>query len=83
MSRNIVFYAVVLVLFGTGIYFILNAGSRLQPDPANARPAAAASTAHTEAAPAKAKAAGGIAHTLIENAKSPLSILLLLRSSAR
>ena len=45
MSKNFVFYAVVLVLFGTGIYFILSYGSRLQPAPAVA---AAQSTAHVE-----------------------------------
>ncbi|MEO6195041.1 MAG: cation:proton antiporter [Thermoanaerobaculia bacterium] len=82
MSKNLGFYAVVLVLFGTGIYFILSYGSRLQPDPANAGPAVTQSTtqstAHAQAGPAKAKAGGGgIAHTLVENLKSPLSILLL------
>jgi Kef-type K+ transport system membrane component KefB len=78
MSKNLGFYAVVLVLFGTGIYFILNYGSRLQSDPANAGPAVTQSTAHAQAVPGKAKAAGGgIAHTLVENLKSPLSILLL------
>src|SRR5215217_3768861 len=83
MSKNLGFYAVVLVLFGTGIYFILSYGSRLQPDAAHAGAAAATqstaqSTAHVGAGPAKAKAAGGgIAHTLVENLKSPLSILLL------
>lgn len=78
MSRNLVFYVVVLVLFGTGIYFILNFGSRLQPDAATARPVAVPSTAHAGVGPEKAKAAGGgIARTLVENVKSPLSILLL------
>jgi Kef-type K+ transport system membrane component KefB len=91
MSKNLVFYVVVLVLFGTGILSILSLGSRMQPD-ANARPAATAlststatasststaSTAHAGAGPEKAQAAGhGIAHTLVENLKSPLSLLLL------
>ena len=75
MSKNLGFYAVVLVLFGTGICFILSYGSRLQPD---ARPVVTQSTAHVEAGPEKAKAGGGgVAHTLVENLKSPLSILLL------
>jgi len=78
MSKNLGFYAVVLVLFGTGIYFILSYGSRLRPDAAPAAAATIQSTAHVEAGPQKAKTAGGgIAHTLVENLKSPLSILLL------
>jgi Kef-type K+ transport system membrane component KefB len=81
MTKNLVFYAVVLVLFGTGIYSILSLGSTLQPDAANARPAAASTTAHADAAPNKAVTAkavgGGIARTLVDNLKSPLSLLLL------
>ncbi len=75
MTKNLVFYAVVLVLFGTGIYFILSLGSTLQTDSANARPAAAT---HAVASPETAKApGGGIAHALVESLKSPLSLLLL------
>jgi Kef-type K+ transport system membrane component KefB len=82
MSKNFVFYVVVLVLFGTGIYSILSYGSRLQPDPAHAAAAATQSTvqstAHAAVGPEKAKAAGGgIARSLVDNLKSPLSILLL------
>src|SRR6476469_2033847 len=80
MKKNFVFYAVVLVLFGTGIYSILSLGSKLQPDAETARPAAA-STIHAEGGPEKAATAkpagGGIAHNLVENLKSPLSLLLL------
>jgi Kef-type K+ transport system membrane component KefB len=81
MRKNFVFYAVVLVLFGTGIYFILSLGSNLQPDAASARPAAAAAvTAVAAAPPAAAHAAAAshaLGHTLIDNLQSPLSLLLL------
>jgi Kef-type K+ transport system membrane component KefB len=77
MSRNLAFYVVVLVLFGAGTGLLLNLGSKLQPDAAPSRPAAAAA-AQAQAHPgAEGKAAGrGIAHVLAENARSPLSTLL-------
>src|SRR5436305_8708485 len=78
MSKNLAFYLAVLLLFGTGIYAILSFGSQLRPDAESARPAVAAAAAHPGAGPAKAKAAGGtIARTLLQNVRSPLSILLL------
>ena len=78
MTKNLVFYAVVLVLFGTGIYFILSLGSTLQPDAASAPPAAAAAAAAV--LPPAAHAGGtshALGHTLIDNLQSPLSLLLL------
>src|SRR5262245_60302945 len=74
MSRNFVFYAAVLLLFGTGIYFILAYGSRLPV--AAASPSAA--PAHPGVGPEAAQAhAGGVAASLRENLQGPLTILLL------
>ncbi|HEY3566926.1 MAG TPA: cation:proton antiporter [Thermoanaerobaculia bacterium] len=76
MSKNLAFYVVVLVLFGAGTGLLINLGSKLQPDAASSRPATVAqASAHHEM---EGKATGGgIAHSLVENARSPLSILLL------
>jgi Kef-type K+ transport system membrane component KefB len=78
MTKNLVFYAVVLVLFGTGIYFILSLGSTLHTDAVSPRPAAAALTSPAVTGPGKAGApGGGIVHASAENLQSPLSLLLL------
>lgn len=71
MPRNFVFYLAVLLLFGTGIYFILNYGAKL--------PGAAASpaAAHPGVGPETKASPGGIAESFVENVKAPLSILLL------
>jgi K+:H+ antiporter len=77
MSRNVVFYLAVLILFGTGIYFILDYGSKL-PGSAASPASAAAVQAHPGVGPEAAKAPpGGIAESFIDNFKAPLSILLL------
>src|SRR5436305_14778672 len=74
MPKSLFFYLAVLLVFGTGIYFILDFGSRLKPD----APVSSAAAAHPGSGPEVKRApAGGIARTLIENVKSPLSILLL------
>ncbi|HEY4563177.1 MAG TPA: hypothetical protein VIJ36_09370, partial [Thermoanaerobaculia bacterium] len=76
MSRNLAFYVVILVLFGAGTGLLLNLGSRLQQsDAPSARPAATQAAAHP-ATEGKRAAVGGAAHALVENARSPLSILL-------
>ena len=77
MPKSFAFYLAVLLLFGTGIFFILNYGSKLPV--AAAPPAAAASApAHPGVGPEPAKApAGGIAAVFLENVQSSLSILLL------
>jgi K+:H+ antiporter len=78
MPKNLFFYLAVLVVFGTGIWLILRSGSHLQPDAAVSTEAAPAVPAHPGVGPEVKKASGGgIAHTLIENVQSPLSILLL------
>ncbi len=77
MSKNLLFYVVTLVLFGAGIYGVLRLGSSLQAD-APAPAAVHASATHSSVGPAVPQAAGsGIAHTLVDNVKSPLSLLLL------
>jgi Kef-type K+ transport system membrane component KefB len=86
MSKNFVFYLAVLVLFGTGIYTILSFGSRLETAPAVAAATAATPAAtpgpalaapHAAAAVQGAVPAKGMLRTLLQNAKSPLSTLLL------
>src|SRR6185369_265116 len=62
------------------IYAILHLGSRLQPDAAApVAPAAVhASATHPGAGPAAPQTAGGgIVRTLVDNVKSPLSLMLL------
>ena len=73
MSKNLAFYVVVLVLFGAGTGLLLNLGSKLRPEAAPASPAAAQASAHHAT---EGKAAGGAVHALVENVRSPLSILL-------
>src|SRR4051812_21228049 len=86
MSKNFVFYLVVLALFGTGIYTILSFGSRLQTAPAaaaaTAAPTPAPAAPHAAAAAVKGSTsvggpAKGMLRGLLQNAKSPLSTLLL------
>ncbi|HET9213056.1 MAG TPA: cation:proton antiporter [Thermoanaerobaculia bacterium] len=72
MSKNLAFYVVILVLFGAGTGLLLNLGSRLQPDAPPPLPAAAQASAHQGA-----EGGGGAVRALAENARSPLSILLL------
>jgi len=80
MKRNIVFYVVTILLFGTGILFILHLGGKLQP-PAAAPAAAPATAVHpgvgAEGPKAPVGGTAAIAATFIENLESPLSILLL------
>jgi Kef-type K+ transport system membrane component KefB len=76
MSKNFVFYVVVLLLFGSGIYFLLNYGSKL-PAAAASPPATASAPAHPGVGPEPAKAPTGIAAAFRENLQSSLSILLL------
>ncbi len=76
MSKNFVFYLAVLLLFGSGIYFLLNYGSKLPM--ATAPPATTASApAHPGVGPEPVKAPAGIAAAFLENLQNPLTILLL------
>lgn len=72
MSRNFFLYAAVVLLFGTGIYLILEYGARWQ----TSAPAASASAGESGAEAGDGGLAG-IGHAFAETAKSPLSILLL------
>jgi len=78
MPKNLFFYVAVLLVFGTGIWFILRSGAHLKPDAAVVSAVAPAGPSHSGVGPEiKKPASGGIAQTLIENVQSPLSILLL------
>lgn len=76
MPKNLFFYLAVLIVFGTGIWFILRSGAHLQPDAAIS--AAPSDQAHPGVGPeVKKGSGGGIVGTLVDNVQSPLSILLL------
>jgi Kef-type K+ transport system membrane component KefB len=73
MKRNLIFYVLVLVLFGAGIILTLRQGSHLRQDPS-------AAAAHATSAPAKpipAKAPAGLLGGLAANLREPLPLLLL------
>lgn len=75
MRRNLLFYIAVLLIFGAGIYFVLDFGARLQSGKAvpgeriestNAQPPPTSEASHISAA-----------RELSENLRHPVSILLL------
>lgn len=72
--RNALFYLAILLVFGAGIWLILNKGSHLQP-------AAQAAASPTAATPAHAAGQGalpaGPLGALLANLRHPLSLLLL------
>jgi Kef-type K+ transport system membrane component KefB len=72
VPRNVLFYLAVLLVFGAGIWLILDQGSHLQP----AAAVAAGETASPEH-PASQAAPGGIVGSLTANLQHPLSRLLL------
>jgi len=79
MSRNILFYVAILLLFGGGIYFILHAGTTYRPlekgdeiesrHPTSSSPAAQTNTIQPEST--------NTASFLRDNLRQPLSRLLL------
>lgn len=73
MSRNVFFYAAVILIFGTGIGLVLHFGSGLQPTAAPERRAAGehASLAGTH------ETTGGPLGFVFAHLKEPLSLLLL------
>ncbi len=76
MPRNFLFYVAVLLVFGTGVYLILDYGATMP----GAQAAAAASSApsHSGVGPETSKSdRGRIVETFAENVKTPLSVLLL------
>lgn len=81
MRRNILFYVVTILIFGSGIYLAIQAGKRLEaaklPAPASIAPAHSASD---PSVPAAAKTEGGLSHAtqvLRDNLHDPLSLLLV------
>jgi Kef-type K+ transport system membrane component KefB len=72
MPRNLLFYVVLILVFGTGIYAIVDYGSRLETAPAQQENAAPpASPTHGQSS------VGGFVGLLSENVQNPLSLLLL------
>ncbi|HVF44374.1 MAG TPA: cation:proton antiporter [Pyrinomonadaceae bacterium] len=88
VRRNILFYFVVLAVFGLGIYLTLSFGARLRPgsaaaqavgsasSPGESRPAADANAANSNAANARDTAAAADAPRPA-NPRHPLAVLLL------
>ena len=78
MSKNLLFYAIFLLVFGAGIYGALHFGSRLEPPSApagdSAGPVEAVSQGAAHSAPS---AAGRFARNLFGNVEHPLGRLLL------
>jgi Kef-type K+ transport system membrane component KefB len=74
MPRSFIFYLTVLLLFGAGIWFILDYGSRMTGVEAVA--AAPSTPVHPGIEP-EARTGRGIAAAFAETVKEPLSILLL------
>lgn len=76
LPRNILFYVAVLLVFGTGVYLILDYGATMPG--AQATAAASSAPSHPGVGPETSKSGGGgIAGTFAENVKNPLSVLLL------
>jgi len=75
MPRNLLFYLGVLLVFGAGIWLILDYGSQLKPSAAAV--AEAAAPAAQAAAPAAPGRPGGVLQGLLGNLHHPLSLLLL------
>jgi Kef-type K+ transport system membrane component KefB len=78
MRRNLVFYVLVLALFGAGIALTLQQGAYLQQDPSvTAAPAKAAPVASASTPVKPAAAPNGILGILAANFREPLPLLLL------
>ncbi|HEV7892433.1 MAG TPA: cation:proton antiporter [Pyrinomonadaceae bacterium] len=78
MRKNLLFYFVVLAVFGLGIYLTLGFGSRLRPGAAAAQASPPASAAHEMATAADARdspAASNVPPPV--NRRNPLAVLLL------
>lgn len=75
MSKNLLFYALLLLLFSIGLYGVLSFGSLL--DQPTAAPAAAHADAADAAEAADTEVPHGIGGALFENLRHPLALLLL------
>lgn len=78
MRKNLLFYITLLSVFGVGIYFLLDIGTRLQPGATLSEKTIESSSESSPARqpPPEAAARGSVA-VLSENLRHPLSILLL------
>ncbi len=77
LPRNILFYVATLLVFGTGVYLILDYGATM-PGARVTSPAESSTTSHPGVGPEGPRpGGGGIGETFAENVKNPLSILLL------
>src|SRR5262245_19319073 len=74
MSRNLLFYVVLLLVCGAGIYAIVDLGSRLETAPA--RQPVAVQPVDGQTVDGQA-GANGFVRVLAENVRHPLSLLLL------
>jgi Kef-type K+ transport system membrane component KefB len=78
MNRNLSFYFVLLVVFGGGIYFILESGSHLKPDEIVSQEVREPSAIPPSTQPDKSgHTTGSIGSTFKNNLREPISILLL------
>jgi Kef-type K+ transport system membrane component KefB len=78
VNRNLLFYIVVLSLFGTGIYFILKTGSRLEADRRASEGAKSGLVSSETSGHDRSEVTSrSIRRILSRNLQEPLSILLL------
>src|SRR5437763_9811865 len=78
MRRDLLFYVAVLAVFGAGIYFMLDAGARLQSGGAVSEKRIESARVSPPRQPPEAEATSlSRAKALRENLRNPLSILLL------
>jgi Kef-type K+ transport system membrane component KefB len=80
MNKNLLFYVLVLLVFGAGIYFILESGSRLRStETISAERSEIPSIVPPSSQPSENSrvSSNSIAGFLLDNLRNPLSILLL------
>ena len=78
MRRNLLFYVVLLSVFGIGIYFLLDIGARLRPGAALSEETIESSSVNSPARQSQPEiAARSSVAALSDNLRHPLSILLL------
>jgi len=76
MRKNLLFYLITLLVFGAGIYFVLDYGAQLSPA-ALAVNGASFTTGNGSALPAAAPAGGGAGLALLDRLHAPLGVLLM------
>jgi Kef-type K+ transport system membrane component KefB len=73
VSRNLLFYVVILLVFGAGIWFMLDKGADLTPVAAQEQVTAAQPADHE----ATTASSGGLFEAMTDNLRHPLGMLLL------